>query len=391
MKKERLSLAAWFVILMGGIRTIVDLFEDNFITTLLMQLTNNDSSQIAIYSIARFSVIIVVVVLLGILCKRHPLAVFRTGIVLDLVLMLSLRHIRNNWSSLLFIAFIQGIALVVYYLPFNLLNSNWVSPKERHRFSGTNEAICKAIAILAPILLGSLISGKGYEYTLIFMAILVLIQLILAQNLKKGNISENRNFHLISFFQKIATSKDLQVYFLVEFLRGISIAGAQSNIITMLVYSETQSEYTLGKLISIIAIISMAVAWIFGRYCSKKHYVVIIWTTVVTQVVAITLLICFSGLPTIILENIVVSVFIGLVSLISTNLMFNISLEQEESKTEFFVTREIVLNIGRIISWGLVIVSSLLKTSLTLKISLVFIAIAFIVMSVLLTKIIRKQ
>ena len=392
----KFSYGANVLLVLLVFRCIVDLFEDSYITTQLSIITGGNTTKIAIYYIVKHLLCPIGALLAGRWVKTHCLTVMRIGIIADLIFFIAFSQIKDTWGSIIVIAAIQGLALVLYYLPLSFVTANWVLDKERHRFLSYQSVISKTMSIIIPVTLGTIIYATNYNSTIKLMIVIVALQLITIAVIRRDKTCESSNFDMLGFVKKSVKDKEMRDYFLISILKGLTLIGAQSQLINMLIFNRFGNEYELGKITSLIAILSIISFWTFGKFGSEKIYRQIIKSFTVIQVVVVLALLAITNEITIIAIRMCFDCTLSIVRLIADNYCYKLVNKplNETMKSEFFVYQEFGLNIGRIISWIIVIFVSLLtfvSSGTILTVSLCMITIAFVIMSVMLSRALKSS
>ena len=155
MKKNtrtfNISQGAWLMILLLSLRTIIDIFEDNYVTTLLTRLTDGATSKIAVYFIVKYGVTAVGAIFIGRYVKKYALRVFRLGMISTFLFFIAFINMKLTIFSMLIAASLQGLALIMYYLPFAVINASVVKKSERHNYSAKNSIAGKILGMITQI------------------------------------------------------------------------------------------------------------------------------------------------------------------------------------------------------------------------------------------------
>ena len=372
-------------------RCIVDLFEDSYITTELSHITGGDTSKIAIYYIVKHIFCPIGAILAGKWVKKKSLTVMRIGIIADLLFFILFSKINDSWFSIITIAAIQGLSLVLYYLPLSFVTANWILESERHKLLSYQQTLSKTMSVIVPVTLGAIIYASDYSSTIKLMIVIVVLQLVTIAVVRDSGTCENSHYDLIGFVKKSFKDKEMRDYFLISILKGLTLIGAQSQIINMLIFERFGNEYELGKITSIIACIAIASFWLFGKFGSEKIYrkIMIIFTAI--QIAVVATLLAMTNAVTIIAIKLCFDCTLSIVRLIADNYCYKLSNKpiNTKMKSEFFIYQEFGLNIGRIISWAIVILASVftfISSGTILTVSINLITIGFVAMVGLLCK-----
>jgi len=387
---KKLSSGAKMMVLLMALRTIVDLFEDSYITTMLSRLTNGDTVKIALYFIVKYLFTGLGAILIGKWVKSRYLTVLRLGIIADLIFFIAFINMNNTWTSLVTTAILQGLALILYYLPVSFANSNWIKQKERHLYSSINGISVQILGILIPITFGGIIAKTSYTSTGSIIVAIILLQLFATLFVKNEKTSSEKKFALTQFCKDILHSKQMKLFILMNLFRGIALMGAQRQLINMLIFNQYQNEFQLGKITSIISFTTIILLWLFGKFTSTNHYRKLLILTTSIQILSVVSLILTTNTATIITISFCFTSCVGIINIILDNFFYTIANQYNDSKPEFLVSNEIVINAGRIISWCFAIFTTLFQTSSTITISISLINLAFIGMSAISAHILKK-
>ena len=84
---------------------------------------------------------------------------------------------------------------------------------------------------------------------------------------------------------------------------------------------------------------------------------------------------------------------VGIIGLIAENYLYGLAVANAEYKTEYMVLTEVLSNAGRILSWVLAIIVSVISTqnSMSIPIAISVINLAFMLMVIMLTKVLKKN
>ena len=149
----------------------------------------------------------------------------------------------------------------------------------------------------------------------------------------------------------------------MEFLKGLTLTdGVLGTVITILIMFSFKSEFNLGIINSVVALLSLIVLYIYSKlYKGKDDRNVILFSGIVMFLVVILLIINISK-PTIILYNVIFGIFgTGILTFIYGLRLFNLAKKKVDNKekTEYWGARELFLNLGRVSGYILLLLVGL--------------------------------
>ena len=393
MRTFNISQGAWLMILLLSLRTIIDIFEDNYVTTLLTRLTDGATSKIAVYFIVKYGVTAVGAIFIGRYVKKYALRVFRLGMISTFLFFIAFINMKLTIFSMLIAASLQGLALIMYYLPFAVINASVVKKSERHNYSAKNSIAGKILGMITPITFGAIIAKTNYFTTGIVILSVIVLELVAASFIKNAKSEEHERFEF-AFFLKMFVKKDANKLFIVMMVcKGISLMGAQRQLINMLIFNQYGSEFQLGKIASLVSVSSIVLVALFGKHATPKKYKSILGVTAGIQLITVIFLMVNTNTISIVLMRFAFDAVVGIIGLIAENYLYGLAVANAEYKTEYMVLTEVLSNAGRILSWVLAIIVSVISTqnSMSIHIAISVINLAFMLMVIMLTKVLKKN
>ena len=183
--KINLSRNARTLLILSMLRIVVDLFLDNYVTTMLSKLTSGNMIMISWYYMVMFACTVAGAIILGKFVKNHYLGVLRCGITVNVLFFLLFIYLKNNVFYFAVLASLQGLSLGCYYLPIQFASSNWINPEDQHKYSSITGILGQILKIILPVLLGVIIVKNNYHNTGIYMFIVVLLHLAVTLVIKE--------------------------------------------------------------------------------------------------------------------------------------------------------------------------------------------------------------
>lgn len=353
MKLEIKILIAQKVLL-----NILSLFIGSFFMAHLFEIAKENVVPIAVFNIAfTVSLSFAYLAFTGLLKRGKTLFLHRAGIMGHIVFLLALMILKQEVvSHLIILGVFFGFAVEAWWLPIHVFIASKISKSDQPQFQGYFNAVSGAATIIAPLILGAIIQTKSFEYTL-FMAIGIAIVMFLNSFVLNcpDQIKDEKPLQLIKFFRRSMKDKAVLDIYFTEFLRGTYSGGALNVIVVIYAAYLFGAGLNLGLFLSAFACVNILVYVLFGRYVQYKHFPYLLGPIVViTGAVAFA----FTFMPTtqtFLLYQFCFTALVPLIGSINSINFYNMSNRPDikAHRVEFFGTREVFLNLGRVVSFAL--------------------------------------
>ena len=267
---------------------------------------------------------------------------------------------ENSLSLLVFLGMLHGMATGLFWAAMNLLQYVYTTDETRYRFFGTQSFLFSVTGGIAPIIGGIIISlsgaliSKEAGYATLFFCIALLMS-ILFWEVKK--ISEQK--HIQFSFCDMTRHRRSRVWNLVlinEFFYGLFDFLLMA-FIPIFIFIIVKEEFVLGVL-NAAAAVAASCAALFARFILTKKSTSFILTSFLSAFgllmfsyqqnwwgIAALIIFYYATMP--------------ILNVAASKIIFKIIDSSSEHswqyKYHFFLEREIMLNIGRIVSFFILI------------------------------------
>lgn len=316
--------------------------------------------------------------------RKNKVKLYRYGIIIDaifilLIIILKERILEYVWLM----AMIYGIAVATTGFPFNMMESELVNEKERTRYIGYKQTIGEVTKVVAPILLGAYITYTSYQIAAILVFIFTIIKLINSLFIKNINVEKER-INLKEFINKVKekTQYPIKKLLIIEFLKGITVNGVLEKIIALLIIYEVQTDLNLGIWSSVFSICMIATMFTFARKYNKNNSKTILTICSLSTITSFILLLFSINITTIVLYNIIFHIFIKIIYSVTEIHLFDYSNKppfDKELNVEYFIFREIFLNVGRVLGYTILLIVGLTHNLEYLKVFFLCMTIAIVI------------
>ncbi len=246
---------------------------------------------------------------------------------------------------------LYGVAAGFYWLAFNVLSFDFTSTENRDTFNGYNGSIAGICSAAAPISSAYIINKNiwGMGYTIVFsISLLLFVVLILVSFLIKAEYYGSK-----MNYKKIFGTNSHDWSFL---RKGLFIWGFRDVIIgfliVVLVFKTTGSEWSVGTFSLIASVISSTAFVVEQKLVKPKLRLKSMVAGAVLMFVAVWGLVVNISYGTLLVYIIMDAAFVPFFLVPFSSASFNIisRQHQEDLRLEYIINKEIVLNIGRIVS-----------------------------------------
>lgn len=384
-KKEKLSLDSKIIILDRAIGDIIELFLSTFLAAYFYKITQDNLIYISIYYIISWIIATMGALLLGDSIKRkNKVVIYRYGTLIKAIYILLITILKEKILDYVWlIALMYGISVATTGFPFNMIESELVDEKERTRYMGYKSAIGEIVKVIVPIFLGAYITYTSYQVAAMLVFIFSVIKLIISCFIKNINIVKNK-MNLKKFIEIVKENPKYPIkeLYIIEFLKGITVHGVLSIIISLLIIYEVKTELNLGMWSSFFSVCMIVTMFIFAKNYNKHNSKTILTICAFSIITSFILLLFSINIITIVLYNIVYYVFIKILLSITEIRLFDYSNKtpfEEELNTEYFVFRELFLNLGRVLGYIMLLMIGVTHNLEYLKVLFLFITIALMI------------
>ncbi|MCI8352673.1 MAG: MFS transporter [Clostridia bacterium] len=356
-EKVKLSNNAKVIILDNIIGNIIEIFLTTFLAAYFYKVTQDNLIYLSGYYIIAWIVATIGAFIVGDYIKRkNKVKLYRFGICLKalfifLIIILKERIIDYFWI----IGICYGLSVSATGFPFNMMESELVMEKERAKYQGYKSSIGEIVSIIIPIFLGAYITATSYHMAAILVFIFSFIKIIISFFIKNLNVSNNR-VNIKGFIKEIKKHKEYPIFklYIIEFLKGITVNGVLSIIISLLIVYEFNTELNLGIWNSIFSICMIITMLLFAKFYNKKNPQAILRICSLTIAFSCIWMLISINKTTIILYNFVYYIFIRILRAITEINLFDYSNKppfNTEFNTEYFTIREVFINAGRVFGY----------------------------------------
>lgn len=387
-EKIKRKSEANIIIVIDALKKIMTIFLGPFLTAYFIKTSNESMVDLSIYYI--FSYLLLGIgsfIVASIVKNKFRIGMFRLGVVFNFIYIMTIVLLREKIvDNLWLISILYGISQSTYWFPYNLFVIDKIENSERTSYTVKKNLIVSSIGVLFPIILGTTITITNFELTSIIILAISLVQIILSFMLTPDkHVSKLNKYNMVETWNRIKKNKQVKKMLLVEFLVGFTISdGALGTLITILIFNAFKTNMNLGIITSISTILSMCAIKLYGKiFKNKSDKKILMFSSIIPVISVLTVLFNTNNI-TIIIYCLCYEIFVsGILSLNRSIRLFNISdsrIINKEDQSEFFAIREGILNVGRMVSYSILLLAGISGSVKMLNIALIILTMSILVM-----------
>lgn len=387
-EKTKRKLEANIIIAIDSMKKIMIIFLGPFLTAYFIKISSESIIDLSIYYILSYLLLAIGSFIVASLIKnRFRIGMFRIGVITNFIYIMSIVILKEKVvDNLWLISILYGISQSAYWFPYNLFVIDKIENSERTSYTVKKNLVVNSIGVLFPILLGTAITITNFELTSTIILAISVIQIILSFMLIPDNhVSNLEKYHVCETWNKINKNKQVKKMCIVEFLIGFTVSdGALGTLITILIFNAFKTDMNLGIITSISTILSMCAIKLYEKLFKNKSDKKILILSSIIPAISVLLVLFNTNNITIIIYSFCYEIFVnGILSLNRSIRLFNIAdskIINKEDQSEFFSIREGILNLGRMVSYSILLFAGISGSRMALNISLSILTLSIIVM-----------
>lgn len=353
--KFKLHNEAKVLILLSAIHSVVGTFFGTFLVAYIMEIASNQAISISIYNIAYYAAVALGFLMLADRVKRKDkMSVYRGSIIIQAICLIGIAVVQDGIAPYVaIVGAVYGLAMAFRHCPYNVLIGEKVNKRMMTPFVGYKSVIGGTASVLTPVFLGLFITAGSYEQTAVAMCFFLALEYVLSYFIRSRGVCAVP-FSLKCFLPQITRSILIRRIFLLEFLKGFTTSGPLTTIITMFTIYMFETNLNLGILTSVFAVVGIAVSFLLGRFGQPKFFKkMLVFSNVFMIGASVLFLVATGKLSFIFFRFAEVSALklINSVDEINLTNASNSACVGADNRTEYFVARDVVLNLGRIFSF----------------------------------------
>ena len=381
-KSNTLSNISKILILDQSIGKIINIFLDVFLAAYFYKISEQNIFYLSIYNIVGWISATIGAFLVANIIKCHDkVKLYRFGSIIKSLYIFMIIILGEKIVNYVYIIGIMyGISTATTGFPYNMIESENISSAERSKYIGFASAITEIITLIVPIILGVYISFKTYQIAAILILLFSILKLILSFNIKNRNVQKSK-VKLKEFWNIAKKDSTLIKLYFIEFFKGINRYGVMSLVVSLLIIYQTNNELELGEWTSLFSLFTIIAMYLFGKYYDPTKKKKLLSCSLIILMASFICVLYKINMKTVVFYNIAYYVFMNIILKITEVNLFDYSNKEpfkHNYNTEYFIFRELFLNVGRTLGY----IFLLIFVGLTQNIEYINILFIFIILSI---------
>lgn len=387
MEKNKLSTSAKALMTCELINGVIDLFLNTFLVAYLLNITNENIGSVAIYYVIDYFITGVFIYILGFFLKKYNISnIYRIGIIFKCIFVIIIVFLKQDIQNyLIIIAFILGISETAYWGPCDNLVGYVTNNENRKKYIANKKILRSITKIIMPVLLGTSIELFTFYKVSTYVLILAIIQVIVSLFVKVEN-KNSEEFDLNAFLNSLKNNKKidrLKNIYKASILYGV-LLNLIPTLVTIIIIMTFKTNFQLGLLNTLFAICAMIAVFLFKKFFNPKNSKVILFAGGLISLASVISLIFNIGKIELIIYNFISNSFIVILGVIFNIERFNNIENGIEEKyiieNQTFII--MIMQIGRVVGYGLLLIASIINNILYFKIILLLATICIPIYSI---------
>ncbi len=352
------------------LKSVTGMFNTTFLGIYFLKISGGNISQVALFYIVwyLFHPIFMYMVSKKI-NKNNIIPMYRMGIFLDLVCFIILFLAKANIVKYIYLfAILMAIREAVYWIPQKMLIFNVNKDNSYKRCFSYMQIIDKAWIIISTLVTGYLITENSYDF--VFMIIIALGIIVYITTFALDKIEYEQSPIEIEKMKEILKDKDAKRTYNIHILNGMNSAGVLPVLIQLIIFIQFNSEFSIGYLNAIFAIIATITLLLLNKYLKPKYYQKAFIISGILMVFSIIPMVININFSFFIIYNIALNIGGQIVTVLQSINLFQLngSKKFKNYKLENIMISEIYLAVGRVTGFAfLFIVGNIAFNILSIK------------------------
>lgn len=388
-KDTKLSSGAQILILNQVLSKMISIFLNTFLAAYFYKITQQNIFYLSLYNMIGWFVATIGAFWNADFIKRkNKMNVYRFGTLIQIVYIFIIILMKEKIVNYVWlIGIIYGISVATIGFPFNMIKSEQISNQERSRYLGYEVVATESVNLIVPILLGAYITARSYEVTAGLILVFAILKLILSFFIQNKNVQTSQ-INLRKMWQIFAKDENLKKLYLIEFLKGFNRYGVMSLVVSLLMIYQTENDLELGSWTSLFSLFTIISMYLFGKYYHEAQKRKMLEVSAIVTIASFIYIAFSVNLVSVVAYNIAYAVFMNIILNITEKDLFDYANREpfaKELNTEYFVLRELFLNIGRIVGYSILLVAVGITQNLEMLSILFFIIMISVLFTILMS------
>ena len=332
------------------LKSITQMFNTTFLGIYFLKISGGNISEVALFYIIWYLFHPIFMYMISKkLNKNNIISMYRTGILLDLICFAILFLAKGSIVKFIYpFAILMAFREAIYWIPQMMLVYNVNRENTYKKYFSCNQIIEKVWIIISTFLTGYFITENSYDF--VFLIIIALGVVVYLTTFKLDKVSYEQNPIEIKKMKELLKDEDAKRTYKIFLFYGMNSAGVLVVLIQLVIFMQFNSEFSIGYLNAIFALIATTTTLLVNKYLKPKHYQKAFMVAAILMVLAIIPMVINTNFTFFVIYNIALNIAGQIVSIVLSVNRFQVN-ENEKFKDyrlENIMLGEIYLAIGRV-------------------------------------------
>ena len=330
------------------LKSITQMFNTTFLGIYFLKMSGGNISEVALFYIIWYLFHpIFMYIISKKLNKNNIISMYRTGILLDLICFAILFLAKGNIVKFIYpFAILMAFREAIYWIPQMMLVYNVNKENTYKKYFSCNQIIEKTWIIISTFLTGYFITENSYDF--VFLIIIALGVVIYLTTFKLDKVSYEQSPIEKSKMKELLKDKDAKRTYKIFLFYGMNSAGVLVVLIQLVIFMQFNSEFSIGYLNAIFALIATTTTLLVNKYLRPKYYPKAFMVAAILIVLAIIPMVINTNFTFFVIYNIALNIAGQIVSIILSVNRFQVNEVFKNYRLENIMLGEIYLAIGRV-------------------------------------------
>ncbi len=279
--KKKYTMTTYALQATHGLNNIVTIFVTTFLISYIYSISENYVLNIGLFYVFNYIAMGIGYFSISTLIdKTNRVCFYRLAIVVRALFILSVIFVGESLAKLVALAgLLHGFSESCYWSSYNLMKNELVSKSLIKKYSINQMVIDKAVNIIIPVLLGSLIDAESFKSSAIIVLIIAVIEMILSMFIKSKRPKDSK-FDFKGFIQRTKALGEKKCL-VSDCILGGGIYGFITTVnpmATIMVMYAFDSNFSLGVLTSVFSCIAMIFVFSISKFtkAGKRSWLFVI-------------------------------------------------------------------------------------------------------------------
>lgn len=254
------------------LKSLTQMFNTTFLGIYFLRISGGNISEVALFYILWYLFHPIFMYMISKkINKNNIIPMYRTGILLDLICFIILFLAKESIVKFIYpFAILMALREAIYWIPQMMLVYNVNQENTYKKYFSYTHIIEKAWVIISTLITGYLITENSYGA--VFLVIIALGVIVYITTFKLDKVKYEQKSLELGKMKEILKNIDAKRTYKIFLFYGMNSAGVLVVLIQLVIFMQFNSEFSIGYLNAIFALIATITSILVNKYLKQKHY-----------------------------------------------------------------------------------------------------------------------